>query len=176
MLSALLACTASGLALYAGERSAARQGAENRRAELQAQLKGALAQDAGLPALRRHEGELAMRLSAAEDALWPDSDDTGELLQAKLARRAAECGLTVESLRPLAAQGNAVPSGAEIGLRGEYTQLLRFTELVTAAPWPVLLDTMEIVRDERDATPALLMNARLRVMARSEKIDDGEKK
>lgn len=167
LLVAALASAGGGLWLYAEERSDLRLGAHNRRAELQAQLTGALARNAALPLLRRHQGELAMRLAAAEEALWPQGADTAALLQAKLGRRAEECGLAMEALRPLAAPGHAV-GGAEISVSGDYAQLLRFVELVTTAPWPVLVDAMDIVRIERGGAPALRMTATLRILPRTD--------
>lgn len=172
LLATALACAGSGLWLHVEERSALRVNTGNRRAELQAQLRGALSRQATLPLLRRHEGELAMQLSAAQEALWPEGNETAGLLQAKLARRAEECELAMESFRPLA----AVMRGADISLRGNYAQLLRFVELVTAAPWPLLVESMDIVRDERGGEAALLMNATLRILPRNATGNDKENK
>ncbi|MBP0600100.1 type 4a pilus biogenesis protein PilO [Herbaspirillum sp. LeCh32-8] len=167
-----LLCAASGLLLYTEERSALRQAADSQRSQLQGQLKAALRSSAGLPALRRQEGELVMRLAAAEEQVWPRTGDTSALLQAKLARRAEECGLALESFRPRATAATAAapgmnnipdppgkPAGADISLSGNYAQLLRFVELITAAPMAVMIDAMDISRIERNGGAILLMTA-----------------
>lgn len=166
LLAVCLASAASGLWLYAEERSSMRQAAENRRAELQSRIKTALKESAFLPALLRQEGELAVRLATAEEQLWPAQDSTDALLQAKLARRAEECGLAMESLRPRtspiatsATPDTATVPAVDIGLSGSYGQLLRFVEQVTAPPMPVLIDTLEIARVERGGDRMLVMTA-----------------
>jgi Tfp pilus assembly protein PilO len=167
LLAAALACAGSGLWLHVGERDAARRTAQEQRRALQARLSAALARSAGLPVLRRHEGELAMRLLGAEEQLWPDQD--AALLQAKLARRAEECGLALEWFKPAAAAPGRPATGAEIGVAGGYAELLRFVELVTRPPRPVLFEAMELApRAPRDghAGPGLLMNATVSIVPR----------
>ncbi|MBO9536541.1 hypothetical protein [Herbaspirillum sp.] len=155
LLAAALACAASGLVLYAHERSALRQAAENLRHSLQSRLTDALAKTSGLPALRAQENLLGMRLLVAQEQLWTqDGHADAGLLQLKLARRAEECGLEMASFKPLP------PAHAEISVGGEYASLLRFVELVTRPPLPVRIESMELaLHATRDGGQALLMKA-----------------
>lgn len=155
LLAVALTCTAAGLFLYVQERSALRQAAENLHRNLQSRLTGALAKVAELPALRVQENLLNAQLLRAQEQLWPeDSRADSGLLQRKLARRAEECGLEMESFKPLAA------SHAEISIGGAYADLLRFMELVTQPPLPVQVASMELaIHTTREGRPALLMKA-----------------
>ncbi|OWY27884.1 type 4a pilus biogenesis protein PilO [Herbaspirillum robiniae] len=166
LLSATLACAALGALLYVEERNAIRTMAANRRAQLQGELKAALTKIAALAPLRQQEGELAMRMAAAEEQLWQEGGEADGLLQAKLSRRAEECGLSMESFKPLAAAGAVRPlaGDADISVSGSYAQLLRFVELVSTPPRAVLIDAMEITRTEREGKQALLMNATVSIV------------
>lgn len=153
LLAVTLTCTAAGLFLYVQERSALRQAAENLQRDLQSRLSSALRNAAGLPALRAQENLLNVQWLGAHEQLWPEENraDTG-LLQLKLARRAEECGLEMESFKPLAA------AQAEISLGGAYADLLRFMELVTQPPLPVQVVSMELaIHTTREGRQALLM-------------------
>ncbi|KAF1047701.1 MAG: hypothetical protein GAK35_00516 [Herbaspirillum frisingense] len=157
-LATMLLCLASGLLLCVEELVAARQAAQHRRADLQMQFRSALKRAAELPALTRQQAELDMQLAKAEQPLWPDAGEDAALLHAKLARRAEECGLALESFKPQAA-GAGHQAGATIGLSGSYAGLQRFAELVSAPPLPVLIDGIDIAVAERGGEEALLMTA-----------------
>lgn len=155
LLAAALTCTAAGLFLYVQERSALRQAAENLHRNLQSRLISAWANAAELPALRARENLLNVQLLNAREQLWPEENraDSG-LLQLKLARRAEECGLEMESFKPLAA------AHAEISIGGAYADLLRFVELVTQPPLPLQVASMELaIHTTREGKQALLMKA-----------------
>ncbi|TWC69837.1 type 4a pilus biogenesis protein PilO [Herbaspirillum sp. SJZ099] len=166
LLAVALACAATGLFLYVQPRSALRQAAENLRHDQQSRLLAALEKVAELPALRSQENLLDMQLLSAQEPLWSgDSHSVAGLLQLKLARRAQECGLEMESFKPLAPAQPA--THAEIELSGEYAGLLRFVELVTEPPLPVQVESMELaLHAARAGRQTLLMKVVLGAVLR----------
>jgi Tfp pilus assembly protein PilO len=163
LLAVALAYSATGLFLYVQERSALRQAAENLRHSLQSRLATALSKVSELPVLRSQENLLGMQLLTVQDQLWPEDSHSGAgLLQLKLARRAEECGLEMESFKPLTPAHPVGPPAAhaEINMSGEYAGLLQFVELVTRPPLPVQFESMELaVHTAREGSQTLLMKA-----------------
>ncbi len=152
MLACALLCAASGLLLAAQEQEDSRHAARQRQQELRTQFRAALAQANRVATLRVQKTALQMQLATQEEQLWPPSATSNGLLHTKLMRRAAECGLALESFKPHAGK----PS-AGLSLRGPYASLLRLVELVTAPPLPVLFDSLELRISERPGDSALLM-------------------
>ena len=154
MLACTLLCSASGLLLAVQEQEDSRHAARQRQQELRTQFHAALTQTTRSDALRTRKTALQMHVALQEEQLWPPSAASEGLLHTKLMRRAAECGLTLESFKPHAGK----PS-ASLSLRGSYSGLLRLVELVTAPPLPVLFDSLELRISERPGDNALLMTA-----------------
>lgn len=178
LLTAALACGASGLLLYLRPCATARDAAQAHLQAQQARLLPALARAATLPALRARHGQLVMRATAQAQQLWPPQDLPR--LRDKLNRRASECGLVLESFRPLAgsAGGDASAAvtaslgpGAELSLSGNYGAMRCFVTRSSRAPWPVLFDGLDIAPRATSTTsatpdggpPALLLQASVHV-------------
>lgn len=149
-----LLCAGSGLLLAVSELEDQRQAARQRQQDLRVQYQAALTQRSQQPALQSRETALAMQLAAQQAQLWPTEQSQPELLQAKLARRAGECGLTLESFKP----GSGKLTAA-IVLRGSHAGLLRFVELVSSLPLPVLFERLDISVAEAGGQAVLQMNA-----------------
>lgn len=154
LLLTTLLCALAGLLLAVGELDETRQSARQQQQDLRAQYQSALTQAAQTAGLQSRLNALDMRLSAQQGQLWPVDRLQPELLHAKLARRAGECGLTLESFQPQAGK-----LAASISLRGSHAGLLRFVELVSRPPMPVLFEHLDISRGERDGQAVLLMKA-----------------
>nr|WP_198983187.1 hypothetical protein [Herbaspirillum sp. ASV7] len=163
MLVCALSCAASGLLLAVQEQEDIRYGLRQRQQELRTQFQAALAQAARAGGLRAHKTALQVQLATLEEQLWPPSAAGNGLLHTKLMRRAAECGLTLESFQPHAGK----PS-ANLNLRGSYLDLLRLVELVTAPPLPVLIDSLELRISERPGDRSLLLSAVVTAPPRTE--------
>ena len=153
-LLALLACAGSGLLLAVSELDEARRSARQRQQDLRVQYQAALTQQAQLPALQSRERALAVQLAAQQSQLWSTEQLQPELLQAKLARRASECGLTLSSFKPLSGK-----LAAAIVLRGTHAGLLRFVELVSSLPLPVIVERLDVNVVEKDGQSELQINA-----------------
>ncbi len=149
-----LLCAGSGLLLAVSEMEDQRQAARQRQQDLRVQYQAALTQRSQQPALQSRETALAMQLAAQQAQLWPAEQSQPDLLQAKLARRASECGLTLESFKP----GSGKLTAA-IVLRGSHAGLLRFVELVSSLPLPVLFERLDISVAEAGGQTVLQMNA-----------------
>ncbi|MFJ3057771.1 type 4a pilus biogenesis protein PilO [Herbaspirillum sp. NPDC087042] len=152
MLACALLCAVGGLLLAVQEQEDSRHAARQRQQELRTQFRAALAQANRVGTLRVHKTALEVQLATQEEQLWPSAAASNGLLHTKLMRRAAECGLTLESFKPHAGK----PS-ASLSLRGPYSGLLRLVELVTAPPLPVLIDSLELRISERPGDRSLLM-------------------
>ncbi|WP_413457961.1 type 4a pilus biogenesis protein PilO [Herbaspirillum huttiense] len=153
-LLALLVCAGSGLLLAVNELDEVRRSARQRQQDLRVQYQAALTQQAQLPALQSRQRTLAVQLAAQQGQLWPADQLQPELLQAKLARRASECGLTLSSFKPLSGR-----LAAAIVLRGSHSGLLRFVELVSSLPLPVMFERLDVNVVEKDGQSELQMNA-----------------
>ena len=149
-----LLCAGSGLLLAVSELEDQRQAARQRQQDLRVQYQAALTQRSQQPALQSRETALAMQLAAQQAQLWPTEQSQPELLQAKLARRAGECGLTLESFKP----GSGKLTAA-IVLRGSHAGLMRFVELVSSLPLPVLFERLDISVAEAGGQAVLQRNA-----------------
>lgn len=149
-----LLCAGSGLLLAVSELEDQRQAARQRQQDLRVQYQAALTQRSQQPALQSRETALAMQLAAQQAQLWPTEQSQPDLLQAKLARRASECGLILESFKP----GSGKLTAA-IVLRGSHAGLMRFVELVSSLPLPVLFERLDISVAEAGGQAVLQMNA-----------------
>lgn len=153
-LLAMVLVAASGLLLAVAELDDTRQAARQRQQDLRLQYQAALTQMAQQPALQSRERTLAVQLAGQQAQIWPADQAQPDLLQAKLARRASECGLTLESFKPLSGK-----LAAAIVLRGSHGGLLRFVELVSSLPLPVLFERLDISVTEQGGQAVLQMSA-----------------
>ncbi|NUT63194.1 type 4a pilus biogenesis protein PilO [Herbaspirillum sp. C9C3] len=149
-----LSCAGSGLLLAVSDLEDSRQAARQRQQDLRAQYQAALTQRAQQPALRSRESALLMQLTAQQAQLWSADQLQPDLLHTKLARRASECGLTLESFKPLSGK-----LAAAIALRGSHAGLLRFVELVSSLPLPVLFERLDINVSEQGDQAILQLHA-----------------
>ncbi|MDR6395989.1 Tfp pilus assembly protein PilO [Herbaspirillum seropedicae] len=156
LLAITLLCAGSGLLLAVQDLEDLRQQEHQRQQALRIQLQAALRQSAQLAGLIAQQRTLEMQLHQGQEQGWSAAQAEGDLLHAKLARRAAECALALESFQP-----NPDRQRAAISLRGQYAGLLCFVELVSQSPLPLLLESLEIVIDARPADTALRMSAQV---------------
>lgn len=154
LLAATLLCAGSGLLLAVQEREDQRQALRQHQLTLRSQLQAALRQSAQLPGLVRQRQTLEMQLHQGQEQGWSAAQANSDLLHAKLARRASDCALALESFQPQPDRQRAA-----ISLRGQYAGMLRFVELVSQPPMPLLVETMDIVIDTRPEEAALRMSA-----------------
>ncbi|ALU91265.1 type-IV assembly protein PilO [Herbaspirillum rubrisubalbicans M1] len=161
-LLTIVLCALSGLLLAVDELDDQRQAARQQQQDLRAQYQAALTQVAQQATLQSRQNALELQLAEHQNQLWPPDQLQAELLQAKLARRAGECGLTLESFKPLSSK-----LGAAIVLRGSHAGVLRFIELVSSAPLPVLFESLDISPVEHHGRAMLQMNASVSAPAAS---------
>lgn len=153
-LLVVLLVAASGVLMAVAELDDGRQAARQRQQDLRLQYQAALTQMGQQPSLQSRERTLAVQLAGQQAQIWPADQAQPDLLQAKLARRAGECGLTLESFKPLSGK-----LAATIVLRGSHAGLLRFVELVSSLPLPVLFERLDISVTEQGGQAVLQMNA-----------------
>lgn len=153
-LLVVLLVAASGVLMAVAELDDGRQAARQRQQDLRLQYQAALTQMGQQPSLQSRERMLAVQLAGQQAQIWPADQAQPDLLQAKLARRAGECGLTLESFKPLSGK-----LAATIVLRGSHAGLLRFVELVSSLPLPVLFERLDISVTEQGGQAVLQMNA-----------------
>ncbi|BEV17529.1 type 4a pilus biogenesis protein PilO [Herbaspirillum sp. DW155] len=150
----MLLVAASGVLMAVTELDDRRQAARQRQQDLRLQYQAALMQIGQQPALQSRERTLTIQLAGQQPQIWPADQAQPDLLQAKLARRAGECGLTLESFKPLSGKLTAT-----IVLRGSHAGLLRFVELVSSQPLPVLFERLDISVTDQGGQAVLQMNA-----------------
>jgi len=151
LLLAALVTAASGALLTLRPQQARRDATAARLDQARAELASAWRQHARLAGLQRQDNTLAAALLLRQADLWTDTD--AARLQAKLHRRAEECGLLILAFRPGASATTA--DGAALTLQGGYAELHRFVMLVSQAPYPVRFDSLDIA-PVADAVPAVV--------------------